>query len=80
MKKFTMQEEGVGLVEYCVLRCPVCKYVFRHDLTVNAFGKPIKNRMCPICGEKVPVDDLHCLNDDPMRGDYKAEFRKAGEI
>jgi hypothetical protein len=80
MKTFRIDEEGVGQVEYCVLKCPGCASVFRHDLGANSFGKPIKNRMCLVCGQKVPIDDKHCLNFDPMRGCFDAVFKPADKI
>jgi hypothetical protein len=81
MKTFRMSEEGVsGLVEYCVLRCPTCGNVFRHDMSVDAFGKRVKNRMCQVCGEKVPVDDFHCLDHDPRAGAFTAGFKSARDL
>lgn len=81
MKTFRMQEEGVSsLIEYCVLKCPLCGTVFRHDMTVDAFGKPVKNRMCQVCGGKVPVDERHCLDHDPRAGTYMAEFKSASDL
>jgi hypothetical protein len=81
MKTFRMKEEGVSnLVEYCVLKCPACGNVFRHDMFVDSFGKPVKNRMCQVCGEKVPVDERHCLDHDPRLGDFSADFKSAGDL
>ena len=80
MKTFQMNEEGVSSnVEYCVLKCQGCGTVFRHDFS-QAFGKTIKNRMCQVCGEMVPVDDRHCLEHDPMVGSFKAEFKSAKDV
>ena len=77
-----MSEEGVSnMIEYVVLKCPACGTIFRHDLALGAFGgKPIKNRMCQICGEKVPVDDRHSLDHDPMAGQYKVEFKSGKDL
>jgi len=80
MKTFWIDEEGVGRVEYCVLKCPLCGNSFRHDLSANSFGRPIRNRDCLVCGAKVPVDDRHCLDSDPMRGDFRAEFKSAKDL
>jgi len=70
----------VGPVEYCVLKCPFCGCVFRHDVSAQSFGHTIRNRMCQVCGGKVPVDERHCLDDDPMRGQYKVEFKSAKDL
>ena len=76
-----MREEGASeSLEYCVLRCPHCRNIFRHVLSAQTFGKPVKNRMCIVCGAKVPVDDMHCLDRDPMNGEYDAEFTSADNI
>ena len=80
MRTFRINEEGVGQVEYCVLKCPACGSVFRHDLAINTFGKPIKNRACLVCGGKVPVDDFHCLDQDPMAGQFRSEFKSAKDL
>jgi len=81
MKTFKLTEEGVSYqIEYCVLKCPACGSVFRHDISLNSFGKPIRNRDCLVCGGKVPVDDLHCLDHDPMAGSFKAEFKSGTDV
>lgn len=82
MKTFRMSEDGVSAqVEYCVLRCPACGSVFRHDLNLGAVGgRRIKNRACQVCGGTVPVDDRHSLDQDPMAGQYKAEFKTAKDL
>ena len=53
--------------------------MFRHDFS-QAFGKTIKNRMCQVCGEMVPVDDKHCLDRDPRLGSFGAEFKSARDL
>ncbi len=80
MKTFKLDEAETGKVEYCVIRCHKCKNVFRHDINLGSFGKPMKNRMCLVCGEKVPIDEFHCLDHDPMRGEWEASFKSAKDI
>jgi hypothetical protein len=80
MRTFRLSEEGAGQVEYCVLRCPVCGGIFRHDVGANSFGKAVRNRMCLVCGAKVPIDDAHCLDQDPMSGQYASGFKSAKDI
>ncbi len=79
MKTFKLEDDTRSF-EYCVLKCPACASIFRHDLTLDAFGKHIKNRMCHVCGFKVPVDDRHCLDKDPMLGEFRCEFKSAKEV
>jgi len=80
MKIFSMEESSAGSVEYYVLRCGKCGNTFRHDVTLGSFGKRIKVRMCLVCGDKVPIDDKHCLDHDPMNGRYDADFKSAKDL
>lgn len=79
MKTFKLNDEEVS-IEYCILKCDVCKSIFRHDMKLGSFGKPMKNRMCYVCGAKVPIDDAHCLAEDPLTGKYSAEFKTANNL
>jgi hypothetical protein len=80
MKTFRINEEGVGQLEYCVVKCHECGTVFRHDFSVSSFGKTIKNRMCQVCGAMVPIDERHCLDHDPMVGQFRLEFKAAKDL
>ncbi|MBU0761469.1 MAG: hypothetical protein KKD39_00440 [Candidatus Altiarchaeota archaeon] len=80
MKTFKIEEEGIGTVEYCILRCDVCKNIMRHDIRLGSFGRMMKNRMCIVCGEKIPLDEMHCLDTDPMAGTHTAEFKSAKDL
>ncbi len=81
MKTFRLNDEDAGgTVEYCILKCGVCGNIMRHDIRLGSFGKSMKNRMCIVCGEKIPIDDDHCLDKDPLIGDYKAEFKSAKDM
>lgn len=78
MKTFKDGESSQS--EYFVLKCPKCKSVFRHDISLGFFGKPMKKRMCIVCGDKVPIDEAHCLDHDPMAGQWSASFQSANEL
>jgi hypothetical protein len=81
MKAFKINEEGSPIpVEYYVVKCHICGSVFRHDSGMGSFGKPIRSRVCLVCGTKIPIDDQHCLDHDPMRGEFKAEFKTGNEM
>jgi hypothetical protein len=72
--------EGDVSSQYCVLRCPQCHHVFRHDIKLGAFGgKPIKNRMCQVCGGMVCLEKCH-LDHDPLIGRFNAEFKRGDEL
>ena len=81
MKSFKMTEEDMSEdIEYYVLRCSKCGALLRHDIKLGAFGKPMKNRMCQICGEKIPIDDEHALTEDPLQGMYSVDFKSAKDL
>jgi hypothetical protein len=79
MKSFKLTEDDSTIIEYYILRCEVCKSLMRHDISLGSCGKPMKNRMCIVCGTTIPIDEKHCLDHDPMAGQYSAEFKTADE-
>jgi len=65
MHEFRISGEGIGSVEYVVLKCPSCGRIQRFMHRQECFGKVPKNAGCKQCQKAIPIDESS-LDRDPL--------------
>ncbi len=65
MHEFRITGEGIGSVEYVVLKCPACGRIQRFMHKQECFGKIPKNAGCKQC-QKAILIEANCLDLDVL--------------
>jgi phage FluMu protein Com len=65
MHEFRITGDGIGSVEYVVLKCPSCGRIQRFMHRQECFGKVPKNAGCKQCQKAIPIEE-NCLDNDPL--------------
>lgn len=65
MHEFRIMGEGIGSVEYVVLKCPVCGRIQRFMHRQECFGKVPKNAGCKQCQKAILIEE-NCLDSDNL--------------
>jgi hypothetical protein len=65
MHEFRITGEGIGSVEYVVLKCPSCGRIQRFMHRQECFGKVPRNAGCKQCQKAIPIEE-NCLDSDPL--------------
>ena len=65
MHEFRISGEGIGSVEYIVLKCPSCGRIQRFMHRQECFGRVPKNAGCKQCQKAIHIEE-NSLDNDPL--------------